>query len=404
MKRSIRWRLNSMMFLEHLIPSATVPILSLYLKDTLGFEAFQIGKVLAMPAVAAIIAPLFIMRLANHRISDERLLSLCNALGGLAMLMLAQQTKYGPFIIWYLIYSLCFAPTFGLTNAIVFHHLKENGRDFGIIRLWGTASCIVVAVIFGFGWLRTPSGELNSGRLQDTLWLSAIVSFVFAAGALALPQSRRQESGALKASPWDALKLYFNGSVARLGILTFLAAVVDRFFYFGAAPFLHARGYADAYIMPAMSLGQVTEVGVMICLGRILARWGFKRVLIAGLLAEVFRYGALAIGKPDTLVLMALASHGLCYALYFAAAFICLDTYCRPGERSGAQQIFAMIFSGGGVLGGSLLAGKLAQWFTYADGAIDYRIFWAVPAAGALLLVFLAAAVFRDMEQAEKNR
>jgi len=78
-----------MMFLEYLIPGATVPILTLYLKNHLHFEPYQAGLVMAMPAVAAIMAPFAASHLADRYLSSERMLALCHLGAGVLMLGLS---------------------------------------------------------------------------------------------------------------------------------------------------------------------------------------------------------------------------------------------------------------------------------------------------------------------------
>jgi MFS family permease len=149
--------------------------------------------------------------------------------------------------------------------------------------------------------------------------------------------------------------------------------------------------------MPAMSLGQLTEIVAMAYLGKILSRFGLKKTLIAGAAVQLVRSVTLAWNGPDGFILAAVALHGLCYTFFFAVAFIYVDHHSTRDERASAQQLFAVIFSGVGTLAGSLLAGKVAEWCaSHNPGHIDYTWFWSVPAALSVVVTIVLALFFRE--------
>lgn len=395
----MRVRLAAMMFVQYWIPGATIPILSHYLKNALGFEPIQIGYILAMPAVAALAAPLVALRIADRHISSERLLGLCHFCAGCAMLVLTQQTGFARFLGVYLVYGFCFAPTFALTNTVAFHHVRDAKRDFGSTRVWGTLGWIAVAWAFGAVWLRTPGGELASGRLGHALWLSGLCSLAFSAYCFTLGKGH-DAGGASKPAPWSALAVFRQPSVLVLAALTFTVGVIDRFYYFGAGVYIRQMGFSDAAVMPMMSTGQMAEVAAMFALGGLLARFRFKTVMLAGLGCEVLRYGGLAVFTSGPGLYFALALHGPCYTFYFATVFIALNQLCAPSERAGAQQLMSLLITGGGVLGSSVLAGSLAQALQGPDGQIDFVPFWLTPAALSCAAAVALVLFLREPEGA----
>jgi MFS family permease len=184
-----------------------------------------------------------------------------------------------------------------------------------------------------------------------------------------------------------------------LCVLTLPISTVDRIYYPSASPYLAQLGYSDGAILQLMSLGQLAEIPAMMLLGWLLLRWGFKPVLIVGVLMQAFRYAVFAFEGPFPLLLAALAAHGFCYTLYFPATMIALDRCCTPSDRAGVQQLFTVLIAVGGTLGGSLLAGKLGEVFARGPGGgIAYGPYWAVPAVAALVLAGLVAALFRERD------
>ncbi|HOV74606.1 MAG TPA: MFS transporter [Candidatus Hydrogenedentes bacterium] len=396
MSRRLKFRLSLMMFLEYFVPGATVPVLSLYLKNHLHFPAYQVGEILAMPALAGFLAPFFMSHIADRFISSERLLGLCHLLAAGTMIILARQTEFLPFLALFCVYGLLFTPTFGLTNAIALHHVPDARRDFGGIRMWGTAGWVVVAWAFGYFWLR---GGLGDDRLPHALYVSAFTSCVLAAYSFTLPRSHVRAVDRSTLMYWNALRVFAQPGLILLCVLTFVNSMVHQFYYFGMSPFLSQLGYRGSYIMPAMSIGQISEVIVLGLLGACLARIGIKRAMIIGALAQGLRYIAFAVGEPTGLILAAIATHGVCYAFFFTAGYIYIDRHSTPETRAGAQQIFTIMISGLGVLGGSLASGFTGQLFTDpATGHIHYGLFWLVPAA--LGLAVSAVLAFRFKEQA----
>lgn len=398
MSRSLKFRLSLMMFLEYFVPGATVPIMSLYLKNHLHFEPYQVGEILAMPALAGFFAPFIMSHIADRYVSSERLLGLCHLLAAGVMMLLSTQGSFRPFLMLFFVYGLVFTPTFGLTNAVAFHHVPDAKRDFGGIRMWGTAGWVVVAWVFGFFWLR---GGGPGGRLPHALYVSALTSCALAMYSLTLPRSYVQAGDRSTLMYWKALKVFVQPGLALLCVLTFVNSMVHQFYYFGMSPFLSQSGYPNSYIMPAMSVGQISEVIVLGLLGVCLARLGIKKAMVIGALAQAARYVAFAVGGPAALILAGIGAHGLCYAFFFTGGYIYVDQHSTPETRAGAQQLFTIMISGCGVLAGSLASGYTGQYFT-APGAsiINYHHFWLVPAALGLAVAVVLAMLFKEKRPA----
>lgn len=395
MSRSLKFRLSLMMFLEYFVPGATVPILSLYLKSHLHFEPYQVGVVLAMPALAGMVAPFIMSHIADRVMSSERLLGLCHLLAAGVMVLLAQQMRFWPFLSLYFVHGLLFTPSFGLTNAITLHHVSNPKRDFGGIRMWGTTGWVVVAWLFGYLWLR--GGTTADGRIPHALYASALTSCVLAAYSLTLPQSRVRATDRSTIMYWKAMKLFARPGIILLCVLTFVNSMVHQFYYFGMSPFLNQTGYASRYIMPAMSVGQISEVIVLGFLGWCLARLGIKRAMVIGALAQAVRYLAFAVGGPALLILGGIGMHGFCYAFFFTAGYLYIDQHSTPDTRAGAQQLFTIMISGLGVMSGSLASGYAGQYFTSpGTGMINYHAFWLVPAAIGFAVAAVLAIFFRE--------
>jgi len=388
-----------MIFLQCLVMGATIPIMSLYLKDYLGFSGSQAGIVLSMSAVAAFISPVVGAFVADRIIRAEFLLSLCHFCGCGVMMALSKQTSFGAVVGLYLAYVMVVGPTVALTNSITFHHFSEKKHNFGGIRVWGTIGWIAVAWGFGYLWLYPGGASSFTSRLPDALKLSAILSAVLGFYALTLPRYKFRPESSTGIIPLAALRVLWRPEILFISLIGFLVAFVDKYYYFGVAPFLRQGGFSEANIMPIMSLGQMSEVLAMSFLGVLLSRFGFKRIFILGLLSELWRFTALAMGSSTLLIMSGIFCHGFAYAFFFTSLYIYLDSHCNKNVRTGVHQLFAVITGGFGSFFGNLIAGRTADFFTASENVVNYKAFWVVPAVMSLICLAGVAVLFRDKEK-----
>lgn len=393
MPHSVRVRLSVMMFLQYFVPGCVVPILSLYLMRHLGFGPGQVGVVFAMPAIGAFVAPYILSQVADRYISAERLVALCHALAGVFMVLLTFQTTYTGFLALYLCNSLAFLPTIGLTNAVALHHLPNARRDFGGVRMWGTAGWIAAGWVFGFLYLNAAAGEPAADRLPHALWASAIASWVMAAYALSLPKSGVTATGTASFVPWKVFRDFAHADLILLCVGGFIFNIANQFYFVASSPFLAHVGVPEGAIMPSLSLGQVMEMAALAFAGVLLARFGLKSVLLFAIAAQVGRCLLFATGSLP-LIYFALTFQGFTFIFYMCAV-VYVDQRAPREKRAAMQQLYSLIMMGLGNLAGALVTGRVGEFFRTPDGALDYAPFWLVPAAIAAI-VFIVFLFFRE--------
>jgi MFS family permease len=399
------------MFIQFFIWGATGPVLSLYLKDCLGFSGAQIGLILGLSAMSSLFSPAIMTFVADRLVSSERLLCLLNAAGGVCMAVFAAQREFYPALLAYVVYYVAVSPTMPLINASTFHHAPTERRKFGNIRVWGTVGWIAVAWFFSFGVLRGWDGEASGAGggsgLPLLLTISSATSFIMAAYCLTVPKRRaaaggdgppspHNSGGRPRLFPAEAFRVMLQPQVLAPSLATAAITFVDKFYTVGTAPFLRQFGLSEGAVMPAMSLGQIPEIAAMGALGYMLKRWGAKTVLMAGMAMEVFRFAASAAGSSALLVYAGLSVHGLAYTFTMVTALICLDGFCGERDRSGAHQLFNVATAGVGGFLGSDAAGRAADFFAGPDGAVDYGAYWSVPLALSAIIFVTIPLVWRS--------
>lgn len=402
MYKAIKTRLAIMMFLQYVVMGTIWPIISMYLKQVLGFSGTQAGTILSMSAVAAFVAPVVGACVADRFISAERLLSLCHFSAAICMGLISLQTSFGAVALLYLAYTISMGPTVPLTNAITFHHAPDGQKNFGHTRVWGTIGWVVVAWGFGYLWLGRTTGDMaHASRLPDALKLSAMASLGLGLYALTLPNAGKRIQGKIRIIPMESIRVLIRPQVLLISAISLLIGIIDRYYYFGTALFLKHRGISEGSIMPMMSLGQIAEILAMVILARMLTWLGTKRTLLLGLLAEIIRFGAFAFGTSKLTLLLGNACHGLAYTFYFTAVYITIDRFCDKQSRTGLHQLFTIITSGFGALSANLLAGSCLDRFVNMPDVADYRLFWAVPLVMAIVSFIILAAFLKGREDTE---
>ena len=339
-------------------------------------------------AVAAFISPLFIGSLADQHISAERLLRwLAIATGTmLALAFVAIDRRWGA--AWVLILlqlqALCSAPTWGLVTIIVLTSLRDPAREFGAIRVWATIGWMLAGWVTSY-LLQADASPL-SGIAGGVVWLSMAVI------TLALPRLPPPVEQAGRS--WrELLGLEALGLLRHRdhGVVFITAAIVSvplaAFYPFAA---MQLRELGQPHVAAALSLGQVSEIIAMYALAPLLARFGLKWTLLAGIAFGIARYGIFAVNTADAL-LIGIALHGLCFTLFYIPVQIYIDQRVERRLHARAQSLLTLMVSGAGTLAGSLGCGWWREACVTAQGT-RWPLFWLV-LCGALIAVFAVFAI-----------
>ncbi len=391
-------RLSVMMFLEYVIWGSWLPLLALYLGDSRGFSSGEIGLVFATPAIASVFALFVGGQIADRYLSSEKFLALSHAAGGVAMFMLARQTRFWPFFVIMLAYQLVYVPTLSVTNSIAFHHLQGREREFGKVRLWGTIGWIAASWPFVF-ILEGKSGVGLETARGAIFTVAGIASFALALFSLALPATPPSKGAKTRSAPLRALQLLAVPAFGVLFLVTLLDAMVHQCYFQWTSPFLKHAGLAENWIMPAMSVGQIAEIVTMAGLGFFLKRLGWRTTMIVGVLGHAARFVVFAIGDPVSLMVAINILHGLCYAFFFATVYIFIDEYSPRDSRASTQGLFNLLILGLGPFLGSLLWGWLGDTLRTPSGGVDFSTLFMVPAGLAVLAALALLIGFRPPER-----
>jgi MFS family permease len=355
--------------------------------DAHGMSAFK-PYAFATTALAAFVSPLIFGAMADRRGSPVVVLRGLAFATAAAMALAATAIRLGgpPWLVLALIqlHSLCNAPAFSISTAIVLARLKSSQREFGPIRAMATlgwmAGCWLVSAL-------NADTSATAGYVGALVWV-AVGGFTFllptvAAPKPAAPLTLRQRMG------WDALTLLKNPDhrVVFVTAALFNIPVAALFPY--TPPHLLELGFTRTSAW--LSLGQTTELAAMFLLAALFARWRLKWILALGLGVTGLRYLLCALNNKYAL-LAGITLHGCGFTMVMITAQIYLDERIDPAWRARAQSLYALMTSGVGNLLGYLGTG---WWFQACAGSAGPRwpLFWGglALAVGAVTAYFLTA-------------
>ncbi len=410
-------RLYVMMFLQYAVYGLWLPIASRFLSAKadvggLEFTDFQIGMIMAVAgAIGAISAPFIAGQIADRYVAPTKCLALLLIVGGVVKFVTAYQTTFAAWLWLSIAYSILFMPTLSLTNSLAMGHLADPKRQFPRVRAMGTIGWIAMAWVFPMLWLQSglefrwlppffTGQELPNApaRMIDSVRVAGVVSVAYGVFCwLALPHTPPKRDATKTLAFAKAFALVRYRSFAVLAAATLVVSVIHVFYFLQMSKFLAAVDLDDSYIMPAMSLGQFSEILALALLGPVLSRFGFRTVISLGAFCYFLKYAFFGTTQlPLEVIVAAQFIHGFSFAFFFAAAFIYVDRLAPPDTRYSAQTVFMLVILGIGPLLAGPLNGWLSKQYTPEGGLLDYSQFWYTVAAAGLVATVVIAALFRD--------
>ncbi|HEY0981155.1 MFS transporter [Schlesneria sp.] len=430
MQRSVFLKLSVMMFLQFFIWGAWLPSSFGFFGDgALGFDAWQqFGLNIAFP-ISAIIGMFFGNQFVDRNFAAEKFLAVSHFIGGTAMLVFgymawkhfqgepAAAPNYWIYFACMAIHCFFYVPTISVTNAIAFSNITDPQKDFGPVRLWGTIGWIAASWPFIFilaDWSKIPAlsevgfvtwlgkalgtpltGQpLNQGKSWAFI-TAGIASLILAAFSLTLPHTPPKPSTDEKKSlAWlEAMRLLKHPFLLVLFVVTFIDATVHDGFFFFAFTYLEKVGVPSNWIQPAMSVGQIAEIGTMAVLGYVLKSLGWRWTMIIGVLGHTVRFGVWALAPDPYFAVAVNVLHGVCYAFFFATLYILVDEVFPKDARTSAQGLFNFLILGLGPITARYLWPELQEAYT-VDNGVQYRQLLLYPAGAGLLAAILLLLFF----------
>ncbi len=424
MKVRLYGLLAAMMFFQYAVWGAWTPVLSASLGGRLNATGAEIGGIYGILWFACIITPFIGGQIVDRYMPSQVFLGIAAAICSVSAWMMSQQSTLGGLAMWMWVWAIFYAPTLGITNAIVFHHLSkqqlteaERERGFSIIRTAGTIGWIVSSLLLYTYLNSKPAVPKGTWAPFEELQLTAILGIFLTILAFFVPNTPPSKEAK---DPWafmKAFKLFKDvPGFTVFMIISFVAATEFQFYYLTTGPFMEQGLKIDhALISPFKSIAQWAEI---ICLGVLtpisLRKLGLKTTLVIGTLAWPLRYLVFAMQKPVWLVLASMSFHGIGFAFVFVTSYIFIDRIAPKDIRASAQSLYNLVALGLASFVGTLFSGRLQDHYTtfIADpknpskmipGETNWSMIFLVPAVVTIFCALAFQFTFKEPPRTENE-
>jgi MFS family permease len=361
-----------------------LPVFSLHLQDTLEFSGPEIGTILGVSSAAALFSPFIGALLSDRYITARYLMALCHGVAGGMILWCSWTPSFLEVLVSMTLYQLVFTPSFALCNSITFRFMEGGREGFGLIRVWGTISWMLVA------WILAVLLKVFPGGTSLALQASALCSFGMVLLCLGLPSA--EKVGSKKGSRFESLKLppgivtfFMSPPVVMLSLASFLISMTFRFHFTGGGPYLSGVGCRVEWVLPALSAAQILELWLLFRLKHHLKRWGYFGLMGLGGLICMVQFSGLALNPGMGLAIFLMMGHGVTFTYFSTALLMWMDTRVEKELHSSVHQLVVFIPSLAGVVGGYVSGWMLEP----AEKSANYIYFYGLPAGAALIVLFL---------------
>lgn len=385
MSTTLYFQLSALMFMEYAVWGAWMPVLAARLLGPLQMNGKQTGWIYATLPLASMISPLLAGQLADKYVDTRWILAACHALGVVLLLTASKTTKFKPLFLVMLGYSMLYAATIPLVNALMFSHLTDAGKQSPGIFIWAPVAWALVGYLLT-GWRNFRKGE---GDGSDCLRFAAILSLIMAVVCVIQPATPPKGGEGV-----PMLKAFSMLSDPKFAIFILVSLVVSgtmQFYFLGTAQFLQDKGLSGKNVPAAMGIAQAAQaLATLFLLGLFFDQLGPKWTITLGAASWLLLYVCYTAKAPKAAVVAAQVFHGLAYVFFMIAGQMYVNTVAKPEIVGSAQALIILVTTGIGLFLGTQAAGIVMDRSS-ANGKFNWSKVFLVPllcnAAGVVALV-----------------
>ena len=360
------WRLSSFYFFYFASLGALVPYWSLYLKD-LGFDAQDIGILIAFIPATKIFAPYIWGWLADHTQRPITIIRMANLLAVFAFAGVFFGHSYWWLAVVMFAFSFFWNSSLPQFEATTLNHLKDKIHHYSNIRLWGS---------LGFIFMVVGLGEFFQSQSID--WLPTVIFVLLAAiflVSLIVPEGLRVEHG----EQAHIMSVVRQPVVLAFLAVCFLMVLSHGPYYTFYSIYLEDHGYSRRFIGLFWAVGVVAEVVIFLLMYRILPLLGARMLLLITLALTALRWLLIGFFPDDAMVLFfAQLFHAFSFGVFHAVGISLVHQFFKGKHQGRGQALYASLSFGVGGAVGSLVSGLL--W-----DRIEHSSLFALAAVAALM-------------------
>lgn len=418
MDKSIRLRLIVMNFIQWAVWGAYLTSTGSYLAEV-GL-ATRIGIFYAMQGIVSIFMPTIMGIIADKYIPAQKLLGICQAIAGAAMLgagiygmNAGTDVVFAPLFTLYTISVAFYMPTIALSNSVAYKILEKNGYDtvktFPPIRVFGTIG-FICAMLF-VNYIKNSNG-IQFQYTYNQFIVSGILGLIMLPYCATLPDCPcHKDAGENKTLAQrfnlDAFMLFRNKNMAIFFIFSMLLGVALQITNGFANPFIsHFKdipAFADTWgahnANALISISQISETLGILLIPVAMKLFGIKKVMIIAMLAWVLRFGLFGAGDPGSGVWMLILSmivYGVAFDFFNISGSLYVNMRTTEKIQNSAQGLFMLMTNGIGATIGTLSAQVVVNHFVYNAAEPNWSTAWYIFAGYALVVALLFMILFKE--------
>lgn len=307
---------------------------------SLGFSGAQIGLLLALSPVAALVCPPLFGHLADRTGRPDRVLSFVTFGALLAFVPLLFFQRYEAVLVTYAAFALFASSHTTLIDSLALQRVAAVGGSYSHLRVFGSVGFVISSTLFGFA--------------VDAIDRRAVLAACGAICAYALWSLtlRARTVPAPAQSPLEGLRLLRDRDLALLLTATALHWIASAPFNGTLSIHVTELGLPPRVVGLSAGLGVFAEVVVMTFYPRFAERMAPRHVLFFSFAISVVRWMGMAVATSGPAIILLSSLHGFTFGAFYIASVGYLARRVPPELRASGQALFVSITFGlGGVIG-----------------------------------------------------
>jgi PPP family 3-phenylpropionic acid transporter len=351
------------------------PFLSVWL-DYRGLTPSEIGLVFAVGMAAKVVFTLMAGQVADQVARKRDLIGLTLLLVIALMIALANSYSLGAILLLSAVATALQAAVVTVTDAVTLAAGRTHGLVYSQVRLWGSASFLVVALAMG------PVLEATGpGPIIYTMAGLAVLGVIASRGLIDPPMEARPRPPGLRDMLMGFVILLRTRSLRRLYLTAALLQNSHLFYYAFSSLHWQKMGLSKDQIGLLWAEGVVFEIILFAIVPRVsILRRPVALLVVAGI-AGIVRWCVLGATSDFTLLIFVQALHALTFGAAHLGAMQLLSECSPEGLSARAQGLYAALPMGIGSGLAYMLVGPLYGAF----GGAGFYAMAGLSAAGLAL-------------------
>jgi PPP family 3-phenylpropionic acid transporter len=369
----LRW-LRACYFFFFAILGVLVPYLGVFF-DARGFDAQEIGSLLAILMATRIVAPNLWAMVADRTGMRAGLIKLGAFCAALTFISFFFEGGFWYLAISLTIYTFFWNAILAQLEVITLESLGDNANQYGAIRSWGSVGYIVLVVLAGVSIERLGAEVLP--YIGMVLFIGLLIC------SMPLPSTK-----AAVLSGSERPKLTLDKPIILFLLSALLLQMSVGPFYGFFVLYLKQVGYSETFAGIMVALGVLAEIGIFLYASKLIGKYGLRLLLIVSIVLTSVRW--LILGYyPDVIFMLVFSQtlHAFTFGLTHAVSIQFIHRHFGIHHRSTGQALYASLSFG---VGGAL--GTWVSGYIWGDGsgAAQVWLFAATCAiASAVAVMFI---------------